>query len=230
MALNRQLYFLHVSKTGGTALRKLLEAHNENSEKPITRLGHDITFRMIRYFKPRARVLFFVRDPIERAESGFYDRFRKSRPAYFHEWSRREAAAFARFHDFNLLAEALSAPDSAHRQAALKAMKGIRHLRWSLKHFLISPDFLEKNRQRVFFIGDQARFGTDIEALRKKAGVDPAIRLPDDQTGAHRSASGEKAPLSARAIENLKAYYAQDYAIYQWCLQNRAAINRAPPA
>lgn len=228
MAMTRKLYFLHVSKTAGTALRKLLEKHYDVSDHKIKRLGHDVTFRMLRYLKPQARLLFFVRDPIARAESGFYDRYRKSQPAYFFEWSKREAAAFLTFTDFNSLAEALSSPDIAQKRAAKQAMKGIRHLRWSLKHFLISPRFLEKNRHRIFFIGDQGSFDTDIAALRAKAKIDPAAQLPGDETGAHRSGSSNKVPLSNLAITNLKSHYADDYLIYEWCLSQRAAINQAP--
>ncbi len=228
MAMSRRLYFLHISKTAGTSLRSLLAAHNEVSDRKIDRFGHDVTFRMVRWLKPRARLLFFVRDPIARAESGFYDRYRKSQPAYFFEWSKREAAAFALFSDFNSLAEALTDPDPTRQQAAKKAVKSIRHLRWSLQHFLISPQFLEKNRQRIFFIGDQASFDTDIATLRRKAGIAASAALPSDETGAHRANRAEKVPLSDIAITNLKAHYAADYLIYDWCKKNRAAINQAP--
>ena len=80
MAVN----FLHVGKTGGTAVKWALR----RAGLPDTPYGpvrvHRHTFRM-RDVPPEDHVIFFVRDPIARFMSGFYSRLNKGQPRYHYE-------------------------------------------------------------------------------------------------------------------------------------------------
>jgi len=85
-------HFLHIGKTGGTAVKTAL--------KPLVRSGpfdldlhrHPFTLAKI----PEGEVFFFcLRDPIERFVSGFSSRQREGRPRHYRPWGPNERLASA---------------------------------------------------------------------------------------------------------------------------------------
>jgi len=95
----RPLHFLHIGKTGGTAVKHAL--------KPVAAPGylmlhgHDVRLHDV---APDEQVFFFLRDPLSRFVSAFYSRQREGRPRYVVPWTPDEEAAFGRFRTANELA------------------------------------------------------------------------------------------------------------------------------
>jgi len=221
------LYFLHVAKAGGTAMKSILRNFNhDHPDRAIGFLGHDVSLKLIRIFLPWAKVIFFVREPISRAESAFYFRQRKGLPGYFEEWSQKEVKVFNQFPDFNALAEALSSDDSNIQKAANNAFETIHTLRWNLSHFLASTDHLSKSEHKIFFLGAQESFNNDLNNLIRIIGGDESYASRVNQKSANRTASPPKVTLSPMALESLQQFLANDIEIYNWCVNNKDRINR----
>lgn len=210
------VHFLHIGKTGGTAIKAALKAHPPD----VTLHVHPHRFRLANV--PRGeRVFFFVRDPLSRFVSAFYSRKRKGLPRYYFEWSKGEAEAFAAFETPDALASALASPDKKLRKRARVAMRQIRHLQSSYLDWIGSERALLARLDDVLLIGLQEELGTDFQLLKRLLGLPPAASLPTDDRIAHRNPAGADKRLSAEAEANLRAWYAKDIAIYDLCKRLR---------
>lgn len=220
----RRVGFLHIGKTAGTAIRAVIAEHNAGrSHSPVEVFTHEYSLPKIWQEDASIAMSFFVRDPVERFVSGFNSRLRRGQPRYNSPWSEQESTAFSRFPSPGALGEALSAQEPA-RSAAQAAMQAIYHARLDFTHYLQSPAFLESNSRRILFIGTTRSFESDFPLFRRTLGIDPKIEPPRDAVGAHRNPDNMETSLSPLAQENLRSWYAQDYAIYEWCLAQRARI------
>ena len=122
----RVVHFIHVGKTGGTALKAALEKHKRTAGYHILLHDHHFVFRMV---PPGDSVFFFLRHPLSRFISGFYSRQREGKPRHYYPWRAGEEKAFAKFKTPNELALALSSPHANPRAAAWQAMRSIQHVR-----------------------------------------------------------------------------------------------------
>ena len=206
------VHLLHIGKTGGTAVRHVLEPWL--SACPWLHLHRHPT--RLADVPAGESVVFFLRDPLDRFVSGFNSRLRKGRPRYDAEWSPEEATAFAAFPTPDALASALSDPDDAVRARAVAAMRGIRHVRSGYWHWLGSPGLLASRADDVLFIGTQEHLADDAAALGRLLGLDLAP-LPDDPVDAHRTPAGVETALGTTARDNLRAWHARDYRAIRAC-------------
>jgi hypothetical protein len=212
-------HFLHVGKTGGTAVKTALEPLAGSG--PFTLMLHKHPFTLAKV--PDGEVFFFaLRDPIERFVSGFYCRQRQGWPRYHQPWSPYEKLAFARFTSANALALALSSPDEDERVAAERAMRSVQHLgsvwRWfgNEEEFKAREPFLLK----VLF-ADQ--LDQDFNDLVGKLGLEAFHPvLPHDDVNSYRAPSNPD-PLDDEAVESLRRWYRRDYEFLELCrnLQGR---------
>lgn len=204
------IHFMHVGKTGGTALKSVLK--RANAAGPVQFILHP-HFVGSDAAGPQDRILVVLRDPVARFVSGFYSRKRKGQPRRYSEWSRLEASAFARFDHANTLAEALSSDDAATRRAATIAMLAIEHVCSGYLDWLRVED-LTHRRDRLIVL-HQARLTDDFARLARDLGLPEGLRLPEDDTAAHRTRYDDVPPLSSAARANLQAWYARDYAVIE---------------
>ena len=208
------LYVLHIGKTGGTFLKRILKDPAAFEAEPVlfVPFGHNIRHDHL----PRgARFLFCTRDPVSRFASGFSSRLRKGQPATFRDWSRGEAAAFARFPAANDLAEALGAPDAGTRAAALRAMAAIKHVgqphaAWFPDRDRLAGDIAAGRAIRLRQEHLTADLGAVLDRLgcRLRPGLVAALGRPH--------ANPSPVPLSEAGRANIAAYYAADSAFLQW--------------
>ena len=206
------IHFLHIGKTGGTALKHALE---KTARRQVTVHPHQVKLPNI---PAGEQVFFFLRDPISRFVSGFISRQRQGRPRYSVPWNESETAAFTRFATPNALAEALSADDRAERIAAEEAMAGIGHVRDSYWDWFISPEYLRSRRGDILFIGQQEHLGDDARVLSSllKCG---RLVLPDDDVAAHRNPEKADKSLSERAVANLLQRLAPEFDAIRLCAE-----------
>jgi hypothetical protein len=206
-------HFLHIGKTGGTALKHALEPAARRHawlhlHPHATRLA-DV---------PRGqRAFFFLRDPIARFVSGFESRRRQGRPRYDYPWNEAEAEAFGTFASADSLARALAAPDPSLRERAIAAMRGIRHLQDSYWDWLGSPGELASRAGEILFIGRQEHLESDARRLGELLGVELAP-LPADPVLAHRNPRPAEGALSEEARVHLAAWYRADYEAIDACV------------
>lgn len=216
-----RIAFLHISKTGGMAIKHMVRRHRKAFKRRIVLHRHEVTFADVVRADAQTRVLFVVRDPVERFVSGFNSRMRKAAPRKFREWDEGERVAFGRFNSANALAEALSASDPELRDAAAAAMNAVWHARHALTYWLDSVEFLERHRSRIWYIGEQAHLDEDVAWIRARLDLPETIGLPADESAAHRTPTGYGVALSPAGRRNIEAWYAADFPVYEWCRAER---------
>jgi len=205
-------HFLHIGKTGGTALKYALDGRIDAGRFRIVLHPHAVRLAEV---PAGEKVFFLLREPLSRFASGFSSRRRKGRPRYHFEWSAGEARAFSRFASANALAEAISADDAVVRAAAQASLREIQHVRDSFWTWLGDPAYLVSRLDDVLFIGFQDTLDADFDALKNALGLAGDIQLPTDPVEAHRAHGESEPPLSQLAQRNLEQHYAADCALYR---------------
>ena len=210
----RVVHFFHIGKTGGTAVKSVLRGYEDSGDYRI--ILHEHGFRLNRV-PLGEKVVFFVRDPINRFVSGFYGRQRQDLPRHHAPWSPQEEVAFRRFKTPNELALSLSADDQELQAAAVEAIRAIGHLNSPhLKWFKDERYFLSR-RSDILFIGCQQTLKEDFAMLKEILNLPQDLNLPEDEVGSHSNPKSVDRRLDDQAIRNLKIWYARDYQFLELC-------------
>ena len=153
------VYFLHVNKAAGTSAIAGIRKYAANSKTHIiVPLPHRYGLASI----PRkAKVALFIRNPETRFASGFEHSYRKGFPHYNTNWSKQEIEVFKVFQSFSSLIQSMSSDDQTLRSIALSAWKHVFHLSHPYRHYLATYLFLQKNIDRIVFVGEQENFQSD---------------------------------------------------------------------
>jgi len=218
-------HFLHVGKTGGTALRYTLQPFLDSGRYTLFLHGHAMTLPMV---KRGEKVFFFQRDPLSKFLSGFYYRRRQARPHYDIPWRPQEAVAFANFASANELARSLSAADPRRREQAVHAMRSIHQVKDSPFRWLDSEEYFRSRLDDILFIGFQEQLDSDFGILRNLLAVPDWVRTPPADATVYQKNREAVEPLDSTAIENLRAWYARDLEFYELCRQLRAERSLTP--
>lgn len=224
-AAARNVHFLHIGKTGGTAVKHALRDHLSTPGYTLHLHPHETTLRDI---PTGEKAMFFLRDPLERFISGFYSRQRQGQPRYFSPWSPEEKVAFERFPTPDVLGRALSSPIKETKEHAVQAMRAIQHVRNSFWNWFGDERYYRSRQADIFFIGFQDSLAADFEELKISLGLPEHLTLPQNDVTAHRNPKGLDRTMSAEAQMNLRGWYAADYAFMDICRdQRRTMIVRA---
>jgi hypothetical protein len=213
---NKNVHLLHIGKTGVTAIKYALKPHLVTPYYVIKLHPHRVKLRDI----PRGDyVIFFLRDPITRFVSGFYSRKRQGQPRFSFPWSHDERIAFEKYDTPNRLATTISSEDENERDSAIKAMQSIGHIKSSYWEWFESESYFLSRLSDILFMGFQETLSEDFERLKLKLGLPENVKLPTDEINAHQNPSDIDKTLDQTAIENLKEWYASDYAFIRLCKQ-----------
>jgi hypothetical protein len=213
--------FLHVGKTGGSAVKDAL-SHSRTRRRSKYRVHLHNNSTALSDIAEDARFFFCVRDPIDRFSSGFYSRQRKGRPKNDIEWTDGEAIAFRNFETPDELASALSSSDKDRYEAARYAMLSINHVRHFQLTWVGGIEGLENARDRLLLVMRQEKLEEDFAELTRRLEVD--TRLPTDEVRAHRTPEHLERELSATALENLGSWYEEDVRFVEYCLELRRGM------
>lgn len=229
---DKYVHYLHIGRNAGTTIKEFNSRVSELTPIKIMSHEHKISLSDI---PPKADYFFSIRDPIERFYSAFYWRRRRRDEAALSDvdsYSDQERKAFTRFREANDLAENLFA-DGEVGLNAFAAMQEIKHI-MRPQHswfptveevFVRRPPLaivrLKKMREDLNFLA--AKFQLDLDAIWREREVQH-----------HQNNYADKPPLSPRAIENLKRWYATDFQFYEmansWIAQNQEGRTRPPAA
>lgn len=99
----------------------------------------------------------------------------------------------------------------------------IKHVCQPLTHWLVSPSYLEENRQLIAFVGYLPQLNDDLPILLQTLSLPTKWVLPKDDFAAHRMPAGMQTGLSDQALANIQGWYRGDYAILAWCIRFRKA-------
>ncbi|MEO9964290.1 MAG: sulfotransferase family 2 domain-containing protein [Reichenbachiella sp.] len=202
------LHFLHIGKTGGSAIKYALQEPGLSNTYDIILHNHEIALSDI----PLGEKFFFsVRNPIDRFVSGFYSRLRQGSPKYKSPWSADEKKAFNLFSIPNELAEALSHADTDLKSEAQMAMKAIGHVNSSYWQWFKEEAYFMSRREDVFFVCHQNNLTKDFHEFKKLLDLKKDIALPElDSIHAHSNPAGLDCFLSDQARRNLSEWYKMD--------------------
>lgn len=209
-----RVHFLHLGKTGGSAVKYAIESSANPHLRYVVYLHpHETTLRDV---PEHEKFFFFLRDPISRFISGFYSRQRQGRPRYFMAWTPDEKLAFERFSSPNALANALSSDAPQEKTNSEAAMRSILHVKDAYWSWFESEDYFASRQPDLFFVGFQEQLSSDFETLKSKLGLTD-IALPQDDVHAHRNPAALDKTLDERAVTNLKSWYAADFRFVDLC-------------
>jgi len=226
------VHFVHVGKTGGSAIRAALKKNgfayikDEKAEKvaptPYGRIQiHRRHGMRVPDVPDGDHVFFCLRDPISRFFSGFYSRLRKGQPRYYVEWRPAERQTFETFTTPSALAHGLVSDDETTRERADAAMEAIRHLR-PMWRWVGTPDEVRARDEQILYVGRQETLNADWEQLKRILELPAGLELPTDPALSHkRDRSGDE-PLDDAAKEILRDWYSRDYELLEFCDQLRA--------
>lgn len=129
--------YLHVGKTGGTSfLRQARALLKVQPERVPILFPHEWTVARIRECLPSATISLIIRDPLERAVSGFISRERAGRPTYNSPWKHEEATAFLFFRSVHEYLDAILSGNHRDAAAADFASRSIDHIRRGYRYHI----------------------------------------------------------------------------------------------
>ena len=210
---NGTAHFLHIGKTGGSAVKLGLRKYRKKASYKLELHGHETTLADV---PAGESVIFFLRDPVSRFKSGFYSRQRKGQPRYYHEWSADEAEVFKVFSTPNELAQALADTASPDHAMAIKGMNTVLHL----SHFNTWYGDLDYFRSRIddiLFVGFQESLDDDFLRLKELLCIPASAELPRDDVSAHRNPSNLDYTINENYLPALKQWYKEDYEFIALC-------------
>lgn len=209
----QRIHLLHIGKTGGSAIKHVLNDYIETPKYSLELHGHGTSLEDV----PRGEAaIFFLRDPISRFISGFYSRQRKGQPRYYSEWSPKEKEIFEYFSSPNEIAVALSNPRSSNHELAIMAMKHVQHFKQYDKWY-INFDYFDSRLDDILFIGFQESLGTDFIKLKNILGISEEVNLPTDDVVAHKNPIDIDRSIDKNGIEALQEWYSEDYEFISLC-------------
>ena len=208
------VHFLHIGKTGGSAIKHALRQYTAANRYVLFLHSHSIGLTNI---SRGASIMFVVRDPISRFVSGFYSRQRQGQPMLFVPWSAEEKLAFENFSTPNQLAIALSSPDMEERNKAHEAMAHIGHVKSSYWDWFKDEEYFRSRLPDILFIGFQERLTEDFEIIKSKLGIPANASLPTDDIQAHRNPDDLDRTLTDEAYHNIKKWYKKDFEFIALC-------------
>ena len=207
------VHFLHIGKTGGTAIKEAL-LDIVPKKHFIFLHKHNVSLQDI----PNGDKIFFVlRDPITRFVSGFNSRQRQGQPRYFYPWSDNEKIAFANFTTANTLAESLNSSSADIKYKAECAMRSITHVKSSFYNWVISDEYFAQRKNDILFVGFQERLDLDFDKLKTALNLPSLVSLSSDPVKKHASLDNQDVFLSELAIDNLTKWYKKDIDFYNYC-------------
>jgi hypothetical protein len=208
---------LHIGKTGGSFLRSIIRHNAGRGRTDLRLLPHqgNATSSAKRHGADR-RLAFVIRDPETRFVSGFLSRMRQGRPTYEFNWSAEEAAAFMWFATPDQLAVALGSDDARMQSAARFAMRSIEHLNFDYSYYFRSAEALAEERDRIAMCIDLPRLSARLDEVMERLGFDSYEMPPEPR---HHANPAPLPALSEAGRTALRAYWAEDWAIYEAALE-----------
>ncbi|MGR3617060.1 MAG: hypothetical protein ACU0BB_13590 [Paracoccaceae bacterium] len=212
------IHFLHISKTGGTALFHALRPVSETQERYIFLHEHWVRLRDI---PTGQKVVFFTRDPISRFVSS-YDFLKRNLGGRGDRiWPDQEInltkSVFSQWPEARYLAESLASKEPR----ASQTMMTLRQIRYGCEAWLGSAAYLGKRKDDILFIGQQEQFEQDCAELFALLGHSN-LRLPTGKAANRTPTPPQTLTMAGRAA--ISDWYCLSYQILDECERIRSEI------
>ncbi len=208
--------FLHIPKSGGTSVDTLGKKLVRMGYAFPVSFGHSWKVEEICKVYPKIKIAMILRDPLERAISGFHSRLRQGRPTYNIIWTPAEATAMAILPSSKHLLNAMLSEDDFSISAVAYAFKNISHLYWNYCHYFNNPEYVRKNRPLFNIVGHIDHLDKFVSDLGSLCNVSHHLAC-DLYRMNHVSIVAARSILeqySENEISILRSKLAAEYAIY----------------
>ncbi len=209
-----RIHYLHIGKTGGTAIKSALGPYLKSGANEIVLHSHATTLADIPIGEP---VFFTVRDPADRFVSAFNGMLRQGHPRYNDVWTPEEAEMFQKFRRPADLALALSHPDESTRALAFRAMDTIQHVSTGLQTWLGNRTYLEYRARDILWIGETSDLDRHFLKLHDLLALPDACVLPKDPYEANIRPATDDVHMDDAGLRNLQLWFRVDYTILAYC-------------
>ena len=105
-------------------------------------------------------------------------------------------------------------------------MHGIGHVNTPYSYWFDNEGTFRTRIPDLFFIGFTDRLDDDFESLKRKLGLPPEARLPQDETVAHQTPAGFDDQLGEAGRANLERWYERDIEFVRLCRELAPRVNR----
>lgn len=220
--------FIHIGKTGGSAIKSSLENCLETDKFIIHLRGHTCTLRDI----PKGdRFFFCLRDPISRFVSAFnYKQRQTERERWKHPKFDLETRALETFKTPDCLAASLSAPDPQTQEAAVEAMQSIEHVDTFLLDWFESEEYFQERLDDCLYIAFQATLSSDFERLKKILHLPRDLSIVKDPKLAKANPGSQSTEISKEGEANLRRWFEKDYQFFELSRQVAEEVARRSEA
>ncbi|SEH08286.1 Stf0 sulphotransferase [Candidatus Venteria ishoeyi] len=209
----QKIHFLHIGKTGGSALKFALKDFLETDNYSLELHGHNTSLKDI----PKGElVIFFLRDPVSRFISGFYNRKRKGQPRYCFEWTSIEKELFEHFMTPNQLAISLGDEQSDDHELAVMSMENVQHFK-AYSNWYVNFEYFQSRIDDILFIGFQESLNSDFFALKNILDIPDHIELPSDHVTAHKNPDSLNIVINETGLLALNNWYSDDFKFIYLC-------------
>jgi hypothetical protein len=215
----KPLHFIHIGKTGGSAVKSALKNHLKTKEYKIILHSHDT---LISDIPVGEKIFFFLREPISRFISAFYSRQRKGQPLYYSEWSPKEKELFEAFNTPDKIASGLA----DNKPLAVEGMNTIHHFK-KYKNFYKSSEYFQTRIDDILFVGFQETLDTDFLMLKSLLAISNSCTLPVDDIKSHKNPKNIDKAIDKRGVIALTEWYEEDFIFISQCkkiMSDRALV------
>ena len=226
------IHFFHLGRCAGTTIKEFIDKFNEGGHAvSIIPHEHKVVLAKI---PERGRYFFSIREPVDRFFSAF--NWRQARrtlgPAKGDSHTEQERKAFARFANANELAESLYA-EGERGIEAFTAMQEIKHVNRPQYTWFPSVEEVLSARPPLCIIRLD-KMQRDLDYLAAKLQVENRFELTSEKRKRHRNVYSVPPPLSDKAVDNLRRWYAADIQFYElakaWAEQHQDQGQEKSPA
>jgi hypothetical protein len=207
------VHYIYISKTGGTALKYALV---QKKRKPLTTRTH-IIFIHDHWFtlsdvRPGEQVFFFVRDPVKRFVSRYYQRKKGNAVDWYkNRWSVIDKYIYETYESVNDFVNALCDNIVPEKFKTFIALTG-SYSRW----LGTTAHIIQKIEDgTIIFVGQQEYLNEDFERLKLLLSIPEQVTLPPVEN-IKKSNSIPRAfdtSLSDKSVKYLQSYYAKEYEV-----------------
>jgi len=200
--------YLHIDKTGGTAIKDVFVKKMIFGNFLIKMHKHKTKLRDI---KKEEKVIFAVRDPVSRFVSGFNCGLRRGFPRHRLRWSKEEEKSFEIFKTPQELAISIYSDNDNVRNKAIMAMKSCYHIKTFYWDWFENKEYIKSRKDDILFIFRQEKLNKDFDFFVRKFLPGSKVSLPEDDVLRHKTPDGYSTNLSEEAVNSLKKWYKRDY-------------------